>query len=123
MGLMLAARVVKKSLRKSRASCGEQGDQIQRPGGGGGGRGSGLGSGSDPTWPAHLVHVEPQGQQRDAEAALGTPQVGHGGHVQRFDLELKAGGELWAPLGLRPPPPQCSPSWSCRGRSLSEARL
>lgn len=38
MGLMLAARVVKKSLRKSRASCGERGVQIQRPGAGGGQR-------------------------------------------------------------------------------------
>ena len=87
------------------------------------GGGSGLGSGSVPTRPAHLIHVEPQGQQRDAEAALGAPQVGRGGHVQRFDLELKAGGELWAPLGLRPPRPHRSPSWSCRSCSLSESRL
>lgn len=85
--------------------------------------GSGLGSGCVPTWPAHLIHVEPQGQQRDAEAALGAPQVGHGGHMQRFDLELKAGGELWAPLRLRPPSAHRSPSGSCRGRYLQEARL
>lgn len=69
------------------------------------GAGSGLGSGSVPTRPAHLIHVEPQGQQRDAEAALGAPQVGRGGHVQRFDLELKAGGELWAPAGPQAPTP------------------
>lgn len=95
MGLMLAARLVKKSLRKSRASCRGRSTSGQRPPGGG------IPSGSALNWPAHLIHVEPQRQQRDAETALRSTQVGHGGHVQRFDLELKAEDESCpcCPLG------------------------
>lgn len=68
--------------------------------------------GSAPAQPTHLVHVEPQGHQRDSEAALRPTQVGRGGHVQRFDGELGAEASSGCLLGLGPAP-HCSPSQSC----------
>lgn len=67
----------------------------------------GLTVGSASTWPTHLVHVEPQGHQRDTETALGPTQVGCGGHVQCFDGELGAEGKLWVAAGPQPCPTLC----------------
>lgn len=100
-GLMPAARLEKKSLRKSRASCearGRVGWSWKRVGGP-------LGS-APPA--SHLVHVESQGHQRDSEAAFRSPQVGGGGHVQRLDGELGAESRFSGIYG-GPAPPQSAP--------------
>ena len=68
--------------------------------------GSGLGSrgphlGPTCTQPTHLVHIEPQGQQRDPETTLRSTHTGRGGHMQRFDGELGTEGERWMTAGLQ----------------------
>lgn len=68
-------------------------DQTQRP------EDSGITLDSALTRTTHLVHIEPQGHQRDAETALRPTQAGGGGHMQRFDGELGAEGEFWMPAG------------------------
>lgn len=90
----------------------------------------GLTARSAPVWPTHLVHVEPQGHQRDPETALGPPQVGCGGHMQCFDGELGAEGKLWEPAGPQAPAPTLYPappvlhctrwslSWACLSPSI-----